>query len=261
MKTWIVAVAATLAIGSSGLCQAGSYANDFSSGVGAASLRGSAVLDSGSVRLTPNSGSEEGSLVIDPLDGSRPVQSFDASFTLAIGPTGSPPADGMSFSFGPAPSGTYGEAGAPFGIVVTFDLYDNNESPTPPVVRIVVNGTQVAAQQVTLVTGGSFVPVTIHYDASGLDVNFNSGAASFTNVSTSGFVPSPHFQFTFGARTGGSWAEQRIDDVSITTTTTSRAAIPTLGEWSMLAMAGLLACLGAYALRRRPAPRAPSRRA
>lgn len=261
MKTWIVTIAAVLAIAASGPCRAGSYVNDFSSSVGAASLRGSAILDSGSVRLTPNSGDEEGSLVIDRLDGGRALQSFDASFTLAIGPTGAPPADGMSFSFGPAPSGTYGEGGAPFGIVVTFDLYDNGESPTPPVVRIVVNGTQVAAQQVTLVTGGSFVPVTIHYDASGLDVNFNSGAASFANVPTTGFVPSPPFQFTFGARTGGSWAEQRIDDVSITTTTTSRTAIPTLGEWSMIAMAGLLACLGAYALRRRPASRAPSRRA
>lgn len=261
MKTWIVTVAAALAIGASGLCRAGAYTNDFSSGVGAASLRGNAVLDSGSVRLTPNIGDQEGSLVIDRLDGGRAVQGFDASFTLAIGPTGSPPADGVSFSFGPPPPGTYGEGGAPFGIVVTFDLYDNGESPTPPVVRIVVNGTQVAAQQVTLVTGGSFVPVTIHYDAGGLDVNFNSGAASFNNVSTSGFVASPGYQFTFGARTGGSWAEQRIDDVSITTTTAARAAVPTLGEWSMLAMAGLLACLGTYALHRRPASRGPSRRA
>jgi hypothetical protein len=121
--------------------------------VGAASLRGSAVLDSGSVRLTPNSLDQEGSLVIENLDPGRAVRGFDASFTLAMGPAGVTLADGVSFSFGPPPAGTYGESGAPTGLVVTFDLWDNGESPTPPVIRVVVNGTQVAAQQVTLDSG------------------------------------------------------------------------------------------------------------
>ena len=88
MRTGIVAIAAALAFGSSGLCHAGAYSNDFSSSVGAASLRGDAVLDSGSVRLTPNSLSQEGSLVIDNLDPGRVVRGFDASFTLAMGPAG-----------------------------------------------------------------------------------------------------------------------------------------------------------------------------
>jgi hypothetical protein len=250
MKPWFATTAAALAIASSGTCFAGAYSNNFSSSVGAASLRGTAVLDSGSVRLTENLLVQEGSLVINNLDGGRIVQAFDASFTLAIGPTSVPPADGVSFSFGPPPAGTYGESGAPTGVVVTFDLYDNGESPTPPVIRIVVNGTQVAAQQVTLDSGGAFRPVTVHYDASGLDVNYNSGAITFNNVALPGFDPDIGFQFTFGGRTGGASAEQRIDDISITTTAVVPAPIPTLGEWAMIVMAGLLACLGAYPLRR-----------
>ena len=86
MKPSTLALAAALAFGTSVPVFAGSYNNDFSSGVGAASLRESAVLDSGSVRLTPNVIDNLGSLVINDLDPGSVVTSFDASFTLAIGP-------------------------------------------------------------------------------------------------------------------------------------------------------------------------------
>lgn len=262
MKTPMIAVAAALAVGTGGVCHAGAYSNDFSSGVGAASLRGSAVLDSGSVRLTPNSLDQEGSLVIDNLDPGRVVRGFDASFTLAMGPAGVTLADGVSFSFGPPPAGTYGESGAPTGLVVTFDLWDNGESPTPPVIRVVVNGTQVAAQQVTLDSGGAFLPVTLHYDASGLDLNYNSGAVTFNNVALPGFAPPSYYQFTFGGRTGSVSAEQRIDDVSITTSSAAPAPVPTLGEWGVIFLATLLAGLAAGAFRRpRSTGSGPSHRA
>jgi len=249
LKTRILAITTVLAVGFSGTCFAGSYSNDFSSGVGAASLRGSAVVDSGSVRLTPNAGGNEGSLVIDNLDPGRTVQSFDASFMLAIGPGSTPPADGVSFSFGPPPGGTYGESGAPTGIAVVFDIYDNGETPTPPVIRIMVNGTQVAATTGTLFTAGAFVPVSIHVDGGGLDLNFNSGAIVFTNALLPGYVPSSQYQFTFGARTGSLAAEQRIDDVAITTSVAAPLAVPTLAEWGTIALAGLLALFAAFALR------------
>jgi len=250
MRTGIIAIAGALAIGASGPGHAGSYSNDFSSSAGAAQLRGTAVLDSGSVRLTQNAGGEEGSLVIDPLDGTRVVQSFDASFAIAIGPSSVPPADGVSFSFGPAPAGTYGESGAPTGIVVTFDLFDNGETPTPPVIRIVVNGAQVAAASASLDSGGAFRTVTIHYDAAGLDLNYNGGGVTFTDAPLPGFIPTAGYQFTFGARTGSLSAEQRIDDVAITTSATAPPPVPTLGEWATIVMAGLLACLGALTLLR-----------
>lgn len=256
MQTRILAIAAALAVGTSGACYAGAYNNDFSAGVGAASLRGTAVLDSGSVRLTPNTTSQQGSLVINDLDPGSIVQSFDASFTLSTAPAGVSLADGVSFSFGPAPGDTYGESGASSGLVVTFDLWDNGESPTPPVIRVLVNGAQVAATQVALNTGGSFLPVTVHYDSSGLDVDFNSGAVSFSNVNTAGFAPGAGLRFTFGARTGAGSAEQRIDDVSIVTSATAlkTTPVPTLTQWGMIVAATLLAGLGAHALRRRRSP-------
>ena len=253
MKNWIIASAAALAVGTSGIGHAGSYTNDFSTDVGFAQLRGNAVLDSGSVRLTENLGTQEGSLVIGVLDAGT-VQSFDASFSIAIGPSGIPPADGISFSFGPAPATTYGESGAPTGLVVSFDTFDNIESPTPPVIRIVVNGAQVTAQQVALESGGAFRTVTVHWDANGLDVNYNGGAITFTDVALPGFIAVPNYQFTFGGRTGGATSEQRVDNVTITTTAGLAApgeTIPTLGEWAMLFMASLLAFFGAYRLRRR----------
>lgn len=257
MKSGIVPIAAALAIGWSAASHAGSYSNDFSTDVGAASLRGTAVLDAGSVRLTPDDFDQEGSLVLNNLDPGLVVQTFDASFTIAIGPGSDPIADGVSFSLGFPPVSTYGESGTPFGLVVIFDTYDNGESPTPPVIRIVVNGTQVAAQQVTLDSGGAFRPVTIHYDSGGLDVDYNSGAIVFTDVALPGFVPDLNSRFTFGARTGGSTSEQRIDDVSITTTAVAPPPalniqpVPTLDEWGVISMAALLALLGAFTLRRR----------
>ena len=256
MQTRILAIAAALAVGASGACHAGAYSNDFSASVGAASLREAAVLDSGSVRLTPNTTSQQGSLVINDLDPGGVVQSFDVSFTLSTAPAGVSLADGLSLSFGPAPGVSYGESGASSGLVVTFDLWDNGESPTPPVIRIVVNGTQVAATQVALNTGGSFLPVTVHYDSSGLDVDFNSGAVSFSNVSTAGFAPVAGLRFTFGARTGAGTAEQRIDDVSIVTIAGAlkTTPVPTLTQWGMIFAAALLAGLGAHALRRRRSP-------
>ena len=254
MKTRILGIAAALAIGSPGLCHAGYYFGDFFSGVGAASLRGDAALDSASVRLTSNLTSQEGSLVIDNLDPGEVVQAFDAAFALAIGPNGVPPADGVSFSFGPPPAGTYGENGATTGLAVSFDLYANiGEVPTSPAIRVYVNGTQVAAQQVTLTSGGAFRPVSIHYDADGLDLNYNSGEVVLTNQPLPGFNPSTSYQFTFGARTGDSTAEQRIDTVEIETqavAVTDTATVPTLSEWGMIGLGLLLAGLGGYALRR-----------
>jgi hypothetical protein len=167
-----------------------------------------------------------------------------------MGPSSVPPADGVSFSFGPAPRGTYGESGASEGVVVVFDLHDNGEVPTPPMIRIVVNGTQVAGTGISLESGGAFRTVSIRLDASGLDVDYNGGSV-FSNVALPGFSPQTTYQFTFGGRTGSLSSEQRIDSVSIVTASVAPAAIPTVGEWAMIVMALLLALAAAPILRRR----------
>lgn len=65
-------------------------------------------------------------------------------------------------------------------------------------------------------SGGTFLPVVVHWDTNGLDLDFNSGAASINSLALPG-SPANGARFTFGARTGSSSAEQRIDNVSITT--------------------------------------------
>lgn len=251
-NAWTLAFAAALSFGWTNLCYAGAYSNDFSASVGAASLRGNAVLDSGSVRLTENLNSEIGSLVINNLDPGQVVQSFDASFTLAIGPGSAPPADGVSFSFGPPPPSTYGENGTATGVAIAFDLFQNaGESPPSPAIRVFVNGVQLTAASVDAFSAGAFRPVTAHYDADGFDLSYNS-VTLFNNLTLPGFSPATGFQFTFGARTGSSRAEQRIDDVSIGTTSSMPAnAAPTMSKVSLLLLAALLTAAATLKLNRR----------
>ncbi len=227
-KLWTAGMAMAIAMAWTNLCDAGAYSNNFSSGIGAASLRGNAVLDSGSIRITPNVSGQIGSFVINNLDPGQVVQTFDASFTLAIGPGSVPPADGVSFSFGPPPPSTYAENGATTGVAISFDLFQNaGESPASPAIRIFVNGVQVAAVQVDPFSAGAFRPVVVHYDSNGLDLTYNS-VQLFTNQALPGFGPNSGYQFTFGARTGANSAEQRIDDVSISTTALALGGTPTI---------------------------------
>ncbi len=237
---WRLAVAVVSFLGATNVCNAGTYSNDFSADIGAAELRGNAVLDSGSVRLTANTFSQIGSLVIDDLDPERSVIRFDASFVIAIGPGSMPPADGISFSLGQPPGGTgsFGENGTFDGLAVGFDLFDNMESPTAPAIRVFVNGVQIVGTQVTLFSAGAFRPVSIHLDGGGLDVAYN-GATIFENLDLPGFSPAEGYQFTLGGRTGGATAEQRVDDVSISTTAFS-AGVPALSKVPLVLLGVLL---------------------
>jgi len=88
------------------------YVNDFSAGVGPASLLGAAVLESGSVRLTDSINFQLGSLVIDDLVPGGAIASFSGTFDLQMGPGSVPPADGVSFYLGPLPDSAFGEQGA-----------------------------------------------------------------------------------------------------------------------------------------------------
>ena len=220
----------------------GQYFADFNDGnVGAALLFGSAGVDNGSLRLTQNLESQQGSMVIDNLDAGQAIQSFTANFSLAIGPNTATPADGISFNFGVPPAGSFGEAGFGTGLVVALDIYQNNdpppaESPPSPEVRVRVNGVQVFSADGQATTGGQFIPAVVRYDASGLDLTFG-GSPVFTDVPLPGFTPQAGYQFGFGARTGGLSAEQRIDSVNITTVVPEPAPIALAGLWSL----GLLA--------------------
>ena len=69
-------------------------------------------------------------------------------------------------------------------------------------------------------TAGSWIPVVVHWDSSGLDLNYNGNNLA-TNLATPGFVPSPGDTFAFSGRTGGANQNTYLDDISISTTPTS----------------------------------------
>ena len=76
---------------------------DFEGG-GGFTINGDAVVDSGSVRLTPNVGSQRGTVILDSIS-TDPIANFEVSFDFWIGPAG---ADGMSFALMDASHGHLG---------------------------------------------------------------------------------------------------------------------------------------------------------
>ncbi len=103
---------------------------DFEGGGPGFTVNGNATVDSGSMMLTPNSGSQNGSVILDSFSGD-PVVFFDASFDFMAGPnTGQAGADGLCFALLDASahdsSAIFGEAGPGAGsLSIGIDLYDN----------------------------------------------------------------------------------------------------------------------------------------
>ncbi len=176
------------------------YQNDFSAGIGAATLLGDAVVDNGSLRLTEALNSQQGVMVIDDLVTTRLISSWTATFDLAIGPGTSPPADGISFTFGPQEGSFYGEEGLWRFLTVSFDTYDNGD-PDHIGIDVKWHSAYLDTSLVNPYTDGAFVPVSVTYDADGtLDVVFN-GVPVFTNLQT-GYNMKFGDSFAFAGRNG-----------------------------------------------------------
>jgi hypothetical protein len=84
----------------------GNFSSDFSAGLPAgASVYGSAFVDStggfadngGVLKITTADNGQEGSLILDDLDGGAAMTGFKATFSMLIG--GGTGADGFSFNF------------------------------------------------------------------------------------------------------------------------------------------------------------------
>lgn len=132
-----------------------------------------------------------------------------------------PPANGISFNFATdLANGPFNEEGSGTGLTITFDAYDNvtGDNPEEPEIRIKYAGTLIANRKLSnqLQTGAGFVPVVISYSPSGTITLVYNNLVLFTNL----FVFGPTgagAHFGFGARTGGSYQDQFIDDLTITT--------------------------------------------
>jgi hypothetical protein len=201
--------------------EAGSFSTDFNSGkpVGSA-LYGKALVDgsggfgnSGVLKLTVSTNSQQGSFVIDDLDGGKKIGGFTATFKLRIG--GGTGADGVSFNFAPdLPNAQFTEEGAGTGLTISFDTSDNGTGEAPAI-DVKFGGTLIAAQKINPRTGDDFVDVSIRVDLDGaLDLVYGS-----TVVYTNLFVYYPiSGRFGLGARTGSANDNHFVDELRITTT-------------------------------------------
>ncbi len=118
--------------------RAGTFFSDFNTGdlppgthtnannVGGAFLElTGGVNDSGCFKITKNINSQNGSLILDDLDGGNPIYGFDISFNVRIGGGTSTPADGFAFVVAPDITDTslWGETGAGSGLRFAWCIY------------------------------------------------------------------------------------------------------------------------------------------
>ncbi len=205
--------------------QAGSFVADFNSGTPTnATLYGAAVVstnggygNTGCLKLTTAVANQSGSIVINDLDAGQPIASFIATFKALVG--GGTGADGFSFNFASdIANGSFGEQGSGTGLTVAFDTYQN-AGDNAPGVRVFVGGSLVADQAFASLRANQFVNVLVKLDPDGtLDVSYN-GTTIVDNMGIT--LPSALGRFALGARTGGSFDNHFIDNLSITTTRTN----------------------------------------
>ncbi|MDZ8120470.1 choice-of-anchor Q domain-containing protein [Pontiella agarivorans] len=178
------------------------------------------TITNNSFLLTPETEWQKSSLILPDLGL---MAGFSASFKYRYtAPSNSVynPADGMSFSFGPAPTVPVGENGITTdGHAVSFNLYNGNH-PTDAAFRY-IRTTDDPLTFTSPIPFGRFTDankwhdIEIQLDPEGiLNVWFN-GSNVLENIQTD-YSPTPGDRFTFGARTASGFSEQRIDEIRVT---------------------------------------------
>lgn len=183
--------------------------------------------NSGFLQLTAAAGSEDAAFILSDLDAGVPVVSFTAAYKCLIGGGGYQGADGISFNFAPdLPAGTITEEGAGTGLTVEFDTFDNGAPDTAPAIDIKVAGTEMLTSIVPngLRTGSDWVDVVVQLNPNNSLTVIYDGAYVYSNLDLTafGYTNSPGSAFGFGARTGGLFDNQWIDNLSITTLTNAQ---------------------------------------
>lgn len=248
----LVLLAAVAGLSAAEFANAGTYSNDFSAGLNGITLTQDLVpgpsINNGSLMLTDAVNSQQNSAYLPDLDPGIAVQTVRAAmmFSTAAGTCCGPtppngPADGVSITFGQhSGAGTFGEEGPVGfnGLVISLDLWDNEDTEVAPSIDVRVNGVDVPGGSNTTVspfTAGQFQLLELFMDNNGtLDLRLG-GQDVFVELPT-GFVPEVGDRFAFGARTGGANAVQRIDDLAIAT------IVPEPAAW-LLVLCGLPALL------------------
>ena len=194
--------------------------NDFSSAHGGL-LRGDASFVSGTtgrIELTPAQNGKSGGFFLPDLDPGESATAFTAQFRMLMDQGSSQPADGLSFNFIPEDPSTVAldqaEQGVGTGLSVGFSIYSSQV-----ILKAggVVLATKTAYQPygVGSLTNMPMVVVTMTSDRK-VTVTHN-GTVLFDKVQTT-LQPTSGWRFGWAARTGGSYARQSIDDVTISRT-------------------------------------------
>jgi hypothetical protein len=219
------------------------------------SLFGSAKLPASTLdylSLTEASANQQGAIVINDLPPGGKISSLTVDFEMQVTGGSTPPADGFSFSFGPDIFGsTLSEDGAPKGLSVSFDSYDNGSadaSDTAPAVEVLydrvvkdgryVDGTRATTRArsgnfsnstiptdvttgvpVTFTTGSTWVPVqvklTVPVENQGGLVSVSWNHTTLVKDVKIPYAPQADWRIAFGARTGNSYETHRLRNVKI----------------------------------------------
>ncbi len=212
---------ALIAVGLAPGAQAQQYTNNFDAGdAQGAALFGTASLTGGRLRLTQGVPGQSGAVVLPVI--AEQVDAFNMSFTYRFDRVGGSTfaADGISFNLGVVPNGIIpgaAENGPGNGLTVTIDLFDwdDNGFVSDAGVKLFYNGVQLAgvSNLHSIFSGGINLNYSISLLPGGQVQVIQDGVALFTQVVP--FVPQPGQRFSIGARTGGSFAEQYVDNFNV----------------------------------------------
>jgi len=243
MKLPIKIVPLALAVGllSCRTASAGTYTNDFSQWSGfTPDALGVAFLTNQPVNcmvLTPAAASLGGSITLDNFDSGQAIESFTAVFKLQLGPGSTPPADGVSFNFGPGifPGLVSSEEGINTGagaITIAWDTYDNGlaaeQVPTPSL-DIIFGGKVIVGHPFTDADMVTSQPedVKVQLNRAGKVSVWYKGQLIHDNVFVPGWAPT-YGLFNFSGRTGGSFEFQAVSSLGVDTVLQGAAVLPTV---------------------------------
>jgi hypothetical protein len=192
------------------------------------------VGDSGVLKITNSSNGQNGAFVIDDIDEGNAIYGFDMTFKLRIDGAGSTPADGFSVNFAPdLPDAVVAggvEEGVGSGLSIAFDIFDNGAAEGPNLAIKLGSPNNVIATKsysvAQISTGNTFADVHILVKPNGSVTLTYKGETVFDNVFLPGYSGIAG-RFGFFGRTGGLNANQWVDDLQITTSTTPEVGIAT----------------------------------
>lgn len=181
-----------------------------------------ASVQSSALRLTANGVPDTiTSFKLPEIDVGLDVSALTVNFNLKLSATGTA-GEGFAVNFGDIPpSAGDGELGWALanGLVVGWKTYDDPAiSGVEGEIVVYANRVVIARSPQTFPNDATFRPVTVRWDAQGVDVRWNN-ADVFLNLAVPGFAPRVGDTVAFSARTGPvATQEISIDNLQVLTT-------------------------------------------